>query len=75
MCKYCSMKPKLYDTWYCYYESGIELAEGGWTSLYIGADDEGRVAMWGCGDGETNFYYPKFCPECGRRLRDDHQGT
>lgn len=71
MCKYCEMKPKIYDGWYCHYESGIDLATGGWTSISIGADPNGEVAMWGSGDGETDFYYPKFCPKCGRRLRDE----
>jgi len=27
--------------------------------------------MYGKGDDETDFYYPKYCPECGRRLKSD----
>lgn len=48
----------------------MELASGGWTSLYIGIDPNGRTIMRACGDDYTDNYYPKFCPECGRDLRE-----
>lgn len=70
-CKICGFKPKFYiDGMYNLYESCFDLATGGWTELRAGKDKDGKVIMYGQGDGETNFYYPKYCPECGRKLHD-----
>ncbi len=45
-----------------------ELTSGEWTTLYIGVDPKGHPVLRACGDDCTDDYYPKFCPECGRRL-------
>lgn len=70
-CKICSCKPYFYsDGMYSEYESGIDLAMGGWTSLRAGKDANNKIIMYGQGDGLTKLYYPKYCPECGRKLHD-----
>ncbi len=33
-------------------------------------DDSNQLVMRVCDDYEIYSYYPKFCPECGRKLRD-----
>lgn len=38
--------------------------------LYVNRDEKG-VYIYGDGECSSDKYYPKFCPECGRRLRDD----
>ena len=68
-CKLCGKKPFFYhDGTYTQHESTIVVAEGGWTTVRIGPDKDGRIFIVGVSDGETERYYPKFCPECGRAL-------
>ncbi|MCM1437779.1 MAG: hypothetical protein NC131_01015 [Roseburia sp.] len=57
------------------YDSSISLARGGWTSLYAGKDENDKVVMYGYGDGRTDYYYPKYCPECGCKLRVRQQNS
>ena len=72
-CKFCHAKPVFYNNGnspedfdkFC---SLSELAYGGWTSLFIGANASGQIIMCACGDDFTDDYHPKFCPECGREL-------
>ena len=45
------------------------IATGPYASLSFGVEHGGRYVMIASGEGEA-FYYPKFCPECGRRLVD-----
>ena len=33
----------------------------------------GYIAMWASGDLDTPYYFPKFCPECGRELSDEYE--
>jgi len=71
MCKICGIKAQFYnDGCFNYYDSSISLAKGGWTSLCAGKDENDKVVMYGYGDGKTDLYYPKYCPECGRKLHD-----
>lgn len=67
-CKLCGKE-------YASYESRITLADGGWSTLYFGAEPDGTLFMSAAGDGETDHYHPKFCPECGRQLREGGEGT
>lgn len=39
-----------------------------WTSLERGVDKEGKIFMIAVGDDESAYYYPEFCPDCGRKL-------
>lgn len=71
-CSYCNQKPKLdSDGSFENYWNEIEIAEGAWTSLKIGVDEEGRICMRALGDGYTENYYPKYCPNCGRKLQGE----
>lgn len=67
-CKFCYQKPVFYGDWFDRYESGVSIAEGGWASVFIGADRDGKTVIYACSDGWTDDYYPKYCPECGRKL-------
>ena len=71
-CKFCGIKPAFYlgDKEYASYESRMTVVDGGWVSLYFGAEEDGTLFMSAAGEGETDHYHPKFCPECGRQLRE-----
>lgn len=73
-CKFCNMTLSIDKVWgYNKYENDIQLARGGWTVLYIGVDEFGKTCMRACGDDYTNDYYPKYCPECGRKLIESEE--
>lgn len=75
-CKFCGMKPAFYgDGEYAPYESRITVVDGGWPALYFGAEENGTLFMSAVGDGETEHYHPKFCPECGRQLLGGEGGV
>ena len=69
MCRYCSMIPKYdNDNEYNYWDNELEIAEqSGFTTLYIGIEQDGKMYIAASGDDRA-FYYPKYCPECGRKL-------
>ena len=70
-CKFCNQVPVIDKDWgYDKYKNEIQLTGGGWTALYIGVDEHGKICMRACGDGYTENYYPKYCPECGRKLKN-----
>ena len=72
-CPLCSMKPFFYDDrlnglrW-GQYESSETISSGPWTWLKACKDKDNRLALYGVGEDFTEMYYPKFCPECGRKL-------
>ncbi len=45
-----------------------ELVPGMWTQLRHGVDDNGQFFIFARGENDSERYYPKFCPECGRRI-------
>ncbi len=53
------------------------IADNNWdVELQAGIDDDGDFVMFGnCRGVHTEKYYPKFCPECGRKLPigDEHE--
>lgn len=70
-CPFCHQKPVFFKNLvgelnYCACQK--ELSSGGWTTLYIGVDRIGHTVLRACGEDCTDDYYPKFCPECGRKL-------
>ena len=74
-CKYCHQTVVIDDNGYFdKFENQIELATGGWTALSIGVDVTGCTVMRACGDGFTDDYKPKYCPECGRKLVGEEDG-
>lgn len=75
MCKFCereydNTKDEWFEYDYGYRRNQTELASGCWTALYIGINSDNRIVMRACGDDYTEDYYPKYCPECGRKLRE-----
>ena len=71
-CKYCNKKPKYSSNSYGYLflDTDEEIARGEWAyaALYIGVDENGNLRMFASGENDSDGYYPKFCPECGRKL-------
>ena len=39
-----------------------------WAQLHYGVDRNGRPFIIAVGDDVSDYYYPKYCPECGRKL-------
>lgn len=69
MCRYCEQKRKLdQDNTYFDFDNQIEIASGGWTSLYIGVNKENKIVLRACGDGLTDDCVINYCPFCGRKL-------
>lgn len=72
-CPLCSIKPYFYSDriegliW-SQYESSKVLSSGPWSWLKACKDKDNRLALYAVGDEDTELYYPKFCPECGRKL-------
>lgn len=68
-CKFCHQTPDFFGDFFEEWgpENNINLAKGSWTSLCIGVDRDGNTVLRAFGDGIAE-YYPKFCPECGRKL-------
>lgn len=76
-CKLCSMKPEFLLNYYTGRKeytgdwcNEFEIARGPWTIMYGGVNRDGKIRLTASGDDRAD-YYPKFCPECGRRLNDD----
>lgn len=40
-----------------------------YVQLLRGIDEDGRIFMVASGEDETCYYYPKFCPDCGKKLK------
>lgn len=68
-CKYCRTDFLETECFYGGIRENAEITRGGWTIVSIGVDKNGRIAIMGEGDDYTDHYYPKFCPECGRKLK------
>ena len=62
MCKICENKIKSQVT---------TIANGYNTYLDMGIDENLRLYFKAIGDDETDKYYPKYCPECGRKLNKE----
>lgn len=70
MCKYCEIVPKYDDDdlWDNYWDNEIDIAKQScWTGLRMGILRDGKIYIVATGDDRV-FYYPKYCPECGRKL-------
>lgn len=71
-CPLCSMKPffDMAGEWHGY-SSSKQLESGPWISLRACKDKYDRLAIYATAEDDTDFYYPNFCPECGRRLKEE----
>lgn len=69
-CSFCTARYAAFMQWQHDREQRKELVPGGWTTLERGVDKDNRTFIVAVGDDETDRYYPKFCPECGRKLEN-----
>lgn len=69
-CKFCGQNPVIGKYGYLNTDNEIELASGGYAVMYIGVNENGQIVMRACGEDYTDDYFPKYCPECGRDLRE-----
>lgn len=46
------------------------IGDDGWTSLYAAKDKDNKLYIYASGETITSWYYPKYCPECGRKIND-----
>lgn len=68
-CKYCERKPVFNKFGYFdEYENEETICIGIWSSISFGVDENGEFVIVAHGDGPT-YYYPKYCPECGRKVK------
>ena len=67
MCEYCSRKPEFCGNEFYQWHNEEMIDGDNYTLIAIGVDRNGRLIIRACGEGEA-YYYPKFCPECGREL-------
>lgn len=52
----------------CLQDTPIAVVDALWSWLMADFDKDGRVFMYAEGDDRSDHYYPKWCPECGRKL-------
>lgn len=69
MCEFCDVKMINISTKAGWLDMvwNHKLAEPG-EVLYVNRDENG-VYIYGSGECSCDIYYPKYCPECGRKLR------
>lgn len=65
MCKYCERKPAYENGVFRYYFNETQLDNA---AIVMGVEEDGRIYL---SDYEyASYWYPNFCPVCGRQLRD-----
>lgn len=68
MCKLCEQIPSYDDVWDNYWDNEIPISSNiGYAGLYMGVNKDGSYYIAASGDDRV-WYYPKYCPECGRKL-------
>ena len=69
-CKLCGLEPLTYEEEEkgYFHEKDVELAEGNYSSLKCVKNSAGCMCIYAVGDDCTEDYFPKFCPECGKKL-------
>ena len=68
-CEYCNQKLVLEkDGQYNSFKNQIEIASGGYTSVYIGINRENKFVIRGAGDDYTDDTIINHCPMCGKAL-------
>lgn len=68
-CGFCGMTYLANEVYAAKREQRTEITASGWTSLIRGVDETGKVFIIAEGEDDSDRYYPKFCPECGRKLQ------
>lgn len=70
-CRICGLRPQFHDGVWQQYQSSLTIACGGYTAVRACKDEAGRTAIYASGDDYSELYYPRFCPECGRKLKEE----
>lgn len=68
MCEFCDVEFDLSQQRDWQREHRATVAEGYYTYLVRGVHEGNRLFLAAEGSEGCAFYYPKFCPECGRKL-------
>jgi hypothetical protein len=79
MCEFCERKPNLVDDtdgfiyYFNRYDNAYIVGEGRYNEIYYGVEVTGQPSIWfeQPDDKEVIKYFPKFCPECGRKIDAD----
>jgi len=77
-CKFCEIR-KYDPNNYGKNNINVLLGKGEYSACYIGIalpnknDKLNHLAIWGEGDDETSYYYPRYCPECGRKINENEE--
>lgn len=69
-CMFCRMVYDNSQTMSSKRENHTIVERGVGVALIRGADENGKLFFIAAGDDYSDRYYPKFCPECGRKLVD-----
>lgn len=48
----------------------IFLVSGSWISMYISFDENEIPFIYASAEDDTDRYYFKYCPNCGRKIED-----
>lgn len=69
-CRVCSLVPRYHYGKYNKALSTVELVDSStYVDILVGKDENNRVVIYGISNDYSNPYYPKYCPECGRKLQ------
>lgn len=55
-----------------YFENAVRIADSDCSVMYGCKGVNGNIFLAAEGD-DASFYYPKYCPECGRRLYENDE--
>ncbi len=67
MCEFCNMQYDPSAKLNMDREHHTYVVSSAWTALLRGVDKNGRMFFFAGSDDYTDRYYPKFCPECGKK--------
>lgn len=64
-CVFCSLKSdgKVNET-------EMQIGNSSWVGLYVCKDRNNKLYIYASGEENTDWYYPKFCPECGKQINN-----
>lgn len=68
MCEFCDLRYDESGRFSWNREQHTTVVDGEWTAIERGVEWNGRLFLEGVSNGCTDRYYPKYCPECGRKL-------
>jgi len=69
MCSFCNKKYDPSKAIRFEREGRVSMSYDGYTGLKCGVDENGCMFIIAVGEDESDRYYPKFCPECGQKLK------